>query len=405
MNSDLLEEEISTLEDKKPEIRTIFNNAIANQLPLALWRKPLSQDIFMAISLTNDTVVDKCEIETLDSGFLFSPFEVTEDHPSHFIKSDILIRFPRSGARNIEVKNNSSQETIRNLLSGSNNGLNQEELYYSLSLSSSVHTSESDFKTLVRQAMAEIDAGKMVKVVPARCKTIDIKSDFSILAFFEELDKSYPNAFVYIAGIPGVGMWIGATPENLISVDENNIFKTTSLAGTQKYEEGMNLTDAAWRQKEIEEQALVSRYIIDCLKRIRLREFEEIGPKTARAGNLIHLKTDFIVNLNEVNYPRFPTIMLNLLHPTSAVCGTPKAPAMEFIHRYENFERSYFSGFLGPVNIEDQTNIFVNLRCMQFLGKNKAAVYAGAGVTTDSIPEKEWEETELKMDTLLKKMG
>ncbi|WP_332912324.1 chorismate-binding protein [Algoriphagus boritolerans] len=62
---------------------------------------------------------------------------------------------------------------------------------------------------------------------------------------------------------------------------------------------------------------------------------------------------------------------------------------------HEGFDRSFFAGFLGPVNIEAETTIFVNLRTASFVG-NKAILYAGAGVTEDSDPDKEWEETELK---------
>jgi isochorismate synthase len=154
-----------------------------------------------------------------------------------------------------------------------------------------------------------------------------------------------------------------------------------------------------WTQKEIEEQALVSRYIINCFKAIRLREFEEDGPRTVHAGNLIHLKTSFSVNLEEVDFPNLGTVMLNLLHPTSAVCGMPKERVLHFINENEKLDRKFYSGFLGPVNIENETRIFVNIRCAEFL-KDKVITYSGAGITQESDPEKEFEETELKMKAI-----
>jgi isochorismate synthase len=69
------------------------------------------------------------------------------------------------------------------------------------------------------------------------------------------------------------------------------------LAGTQKAQGENPLKSAAWTQKEIEEQALVSRYIVDCFKKIRLREYDEHGPKTVLAGNLLHLRSDFKVDM------------------------------------------------------------------------------------------------------------
>ena len=168
-----------------------------------------------------------------------------------------------------------------------------------------------------------------------------------------------------------------------------------SLAGTQKATGDNPIKSAAWTQKEIEEQALVSRYIVSCFKKIRLREYEEHGPKTVLAGNLLHLRSDFRINMQETGFPDLGSIMLDLLHPTSAVCGMPRREAHDFLQEFEGFDRSFYSGFLGPVNIHGSTSIYVNLRTAS-LHDNQATLYAGAGVTEDSDPEKEWEETELK---------
>ena len=154
-------------------------------------------------------------------------------------------------------------------------------------------------------------------------------------------------------------------------------------------------------QKEIEEQALVSRYIINCFKKIRLREFGEHGPKTWKAGNLLHLRTEFEVDMNATNFPQLGTVMLKLLHPTSAICGMPRQESIDFIQQNEGMDRGLYSGYLGPINYKNESNLFVNLRCMQW-SYREAELYAGAGVTIDSIPEAEWEETEMKMNTLLK---
>ena len=148
---------------------------------------------------------------------------------------------------------------------------------------------------------------------------------------------------------------------------------------------------------------MVSRFIINCFKKIRLREFTEKGPKTAKAGNLLHLKTVFEVNMDETNFAELPTVMLDLLHPTSAVAGMPKEPAIDFINKHEGLDRGFYSGFLGPVGMDNSTHVFVNLRCMQ-LFKDHVRLYAGAGVTEDSDPEKEYLETEMKCNTLLNKI-
>ena len=146
---------------------------------------------------------------------------------------------------------------------------------------------------------------------------------------------------------------------------------------------------------------MVSRYIIDCFKKIRLREFDEIGPRTVKAGNLTHLKTAFKVDMELTNSPMLGSTMLELLHPTSAVCGMPRELADEFIKTHEGYQRSLYAGFLGPVGFNGNSDLFVNLRCIQ-LDENKARLYAGAGITEYSNPEKEYQETSNKMQTMLK---
>ena len=155
-----------------------------------------------------------------------------------------------------------------------------------------------------------------------------------------------------------------------------------------------------WSQKEIEEQALVSRYIVNCFKKIRVREYIENGPKTIQAGNLLHLKTEFTCDKNAINFPELGSVMLSLLHPTSAVCGMPKEAAVAQINKLEKHDRAFYSGFLGPVNYNDTTALFVNLRTMK-IDQQHITLYAGCGITADSDPEKEWLETEMKIKTVL----
>jgi isochorismate synthase len=117
------------------------------------------------------------------------------------------------------------------------------------------------------------------------------------------------------------------------------------------------------------------------------------------AGNVMHLKTDYEVDMGATNFPQLGTVMLKLLHPTSAVCGMPFDAALNFINQHEGYDREYYSGYLGPVQIKNESHIYVNLRCMQVF-ENHARLYAGAGVTIDSVPEKEWEEAEIKMQNM-----
>ena len=152
-----------------------------------------------------------------------------------------------------------------------------------------------------------------------------------------------------------------------------------------------------WTLKEIEEQKLVSDYIAHNLTQIGIKDFKMSDARTIKSGTVKHILTDFYFKINN-DEKIVETI--NALHPTPAVCGMPLAKAKDAIKKYESTARNYYSGYLGEMNINNTTQLFVNLRSMQ-VSKNTATLYVGAGITEGSIPENEWEETEVKAKTLI----
>jgi isochorismate synthase len=252
---------------------------------------------------------------------------------------------------------------------------------------------------LVKACIQNIESGAIEKIVASKFKEVELRENFDLLKTFYKICDKHPNAFVSLVSSPEIGTWMGASPELLVSIDAEDKFRTIALAGTLPYAAGLDLKSVAWTQKEIEEQALVCRYIINCFKKIRVREYAEHGPRTVVAGNLMHLRTDYEVDMKEVNFPQLGSVMLKLLHPTSAVCGMPLEPALDFLQTNEGYDREFYAGFLGPVNFEGESKLFVNLRCIQLFEKS-AWIYAGAGVTADSDPTKETEEVEMKIQTM-----
>jgi isochorismate synthase len=86
--------------------------------------------------------------------------------------------------------------------------------------------------------------------------------------------------------------------------------------------------------------------------------------------------------------------------PYACSMWCPKGGSQKFILQTELHKRKYYSGFLGPCNIHGETNLFVNLRCANLSG-NKADMYVGGGITAESNPQAEWNETLIKANTLL----
>jgi isochorismate synthase len=375
-------------------IQGIVQFGLQNGYALAMWQLPGINQKNVLLSDGVKNCANDTPLEDLQSGFLFCPFSRKE--PGYYLKADLLFKFkngmlcsPESPSESASVEWLRSQQTTAPV-----------SFYRSASEKEVFPARQPDFKTLVEECIRQINSGAVEKIVPSRFKAVPLPVDFDPISVFHKLCRGYPNALVSLVSIPRVGTWLGASPEVLVQVEDQKVFRTVALAGTQPYQDGTRLKEVAWTQKEIEEQALVSRYIINCFKRIRLREFEEHGPKTVIAGNLLHLKTDYAVDLQATNFPQLGSVMLNLLHPTSAVCGMPMEPALQFLHQHEGYNRSFYSGYLGPVNIDQAIHVFVNLRCMQVINQ-QLICYAGSGVTADSIPQKEWEETEMKLNTLL----
>lgn len=233
-------------------------------------------------------------------------------------------------------------------------------------------------------------------------------SEVNPLTVFKRLLNAYPSAFAYCWFHPQIGLWLGATPETLIKI-EGSQFSIMALAGTQDYTGTLNVN---WKDKEKQEQQYVTDFIINNI-RPAVEQLKVSEVETVRAGNLVHLKTVVSARLKRATPLRQ---IIEVLHPTPAVCGLPKEAAKQFILKNENYKRSFYTGFLGELNIEktarprsgkrnienrayaitkNSTQLYVNLRCMQIKDKT-AILYVGGGITESSNPESEWEETQLK---------
>lgn len=369
---------------EKELIRQLIGNALFNGYPFSLWKMP-GHDIKQLIIAPKGVIrLKEINLEDSESGFVFAPFNPAAEK----------ILFPAE--YHIEFENG----TLKSKVNGTLLPIEQLPTELPFFIQNYVKAVDQDYIELVKTCVGQIEQGVLEKIVPSRFKDVTVTSDFNLLDAFDSLCTQHPQALVSLVSSRETGTWLGATPELLVSIAQNK-FKTVALAGTLPYSPTSDLRKVAWTQKEIEEQALVCRYIISCFKKIRLREYEEHGPKTSVAGNLMHLKTEFEVDLLTTNFPQLGSIMLKLLHPTSAVCGMPLEPAMEFLTNQEGYDREYYSGYLGPIHFKSESHLYVNLRCMQ-LFNDKVRLYAGAGVTADSMADAEWNETEIKMNNLLK---
>lgn len=246
---------------------------------------------------------------------------------------------------------------------------------------SGIVSDKSHHVSLVDHAIKNMEENGIFKVVLSRQHFIN--GQFDILHVLKSLQSTYPTTFVYCLRLNNT-MWIGASPEILVK-GENHHFETYALAGTKKVNE-------TFTQKEKDEQAFVSQYIIE-----KLHESQHVTQ-----GETVELKLKNIKHLLSVisfeNQDIFGVV--KKLHPTPAVLGVPSDKAMHFIRKNENHVRDLYTGFIGFYS-SSSANVYVNLRCGQVF-HNGISLYTGGGITKDSVAEDEWNETENKVATFTK---
>jgi isochorismate synthase len=250
-----------------------------------------------------------------------------------------------------------------------------------------------EYSTRFATFIAPIREKRFKKLVLSRSLTVERDESFSAAEAFLLACRRYIRSYVYLCHTPQTGTWLGGTPEILLS-GEGNRWRTVALAGTQQLVQG-NLPHS-WDDKNLIEQMLVAYYI-----RTQLASFgidaEEKEPYTVRAGELAHLRTDFYFSLPDTGQLGK---LLQLLHPTPAVSGLPKDEAYSFIVANEGYDRRYYSGFIGQLNLQGKSNLYVNLRCMNIQART-LTLYAGGGLLPSSTLADEWQETEDKLQTML----
>ncbi len=364
---------------------TDFFNQLSSQysksLPFVAYKKP-NESVIKAMLQDNDKLHFTQDFK--DSGFVFSPFKNEER----------TVLFPLDNCEVLDCLDDINSVKTKNSLNDS-----------------FTTSSKTNHIKLVEKGISEIKKGSFEKVVLSSVNT-EAFLPSEALILFKKLLATYKTAMVYCWYHPKVGLWLGATPETLLKT-EGNRFLTMSLAGTQPYN---TTAEVVWQSKEKEEQQFVTDFIVNSLKP-SVSSITIGKTNTVKAGKLLHLHTKISGILKPENGLK---AIIDKLHPTPAVCGLPKQDAKQFIIKHEGYNREFYTGFFGEINLKQSktrntnrrnvennayatvktiSHLFVNLRCLQ-IKNNQALIYVGGGITKDSVPEKEWEEIVAKSKTV-----
>ncbi len=313
-------------------------------------------------------------------GFVFAPFYISADYPLVIIQPDIHLKGYPSIA-GLEITNSSGKQPSEQI----------QEVHFDIG--------KSDYLKLLNKSIDEIKSGEFDKVIISRTISTNIPETMTTGDLFFRLKEKLNNAFVYLVSLPGVGIWLGGTPESLLA-KTNGSYRAVSLAGTVPLNGGGH--EIEWSEKLKTEQQIVTDFLADNLSSFQIENYLQTGPVTECAGNVAHLKTIFEFSGQTIDERLIPFI--EAIHPGPAICGFPKESAKEYILKNESHRREYYCGFLGNWKMENDVRLFVNIRCMKLLA-DRAVIYVGGGITSGSVPESEWDETEHKAKSLLSVIG
>ena len=255
--------------------------------------------------------------------------------------------------------------------------------------------SSTMWKERVAEAIARIENSQVDKVVLARDVVAQSDSEIDSRAILKKLAREYPSTWTFaVAGL------IGATPELLLRLSRGMVTSRV-LAGTIPKtgddEKDLALAASLARSsKDLEEHEYAVRSVAQALEPFCTSTNVPESPFVLHLANVMHLATDVTGALSESKQRIDAFSLLKSLHPSAAVCGTPRNIAFDIIDEIEGMNRGRYAGPVGWVDASGDGELGIALRTGQITGK-QIRIYAGCGIVAGSNPDKELEESSAKM--------
>jgi menaquinone-specific isochorismate synthase len=262
-------------------------------------------------------------------------------------------------------------------------------------------TGHKEWANMVTEATTRIGRGELQKVVLARAAEVNAQQPIDPLAALGALGERYSACHRFLIEPAPGHAFFGATPELLAQVDGDHI-ATAALAGSTRRGESAEEDAALGRAllanpKERHEHALVVDSIRDSLADLTDELRVDAEPSPRHLHNIQHLHTGIDGTL-AAGVDALDVV--EALHPTPALGGSPRDAALDLIARLEGQGRGWYGGPVGWLDAEGNGTFVVAIRSAVSAG-NTARLYAGAGIVGDSQPDAEWQETALKFRPLL----
>ena len=308
---------------------------------------------------------------------------------THGVRWCTRIRLAADTDENLTVE--TAQQIITKLVSGKATEGN------SLSFTSQDHDL---FTGKVEKALSRIAAGDVEKIVLSRTQRATVSSGFDLRPALRHLAESYPDCWTF-----SVDGFFGSSPETLINVTDGHftakVLAGTAPRGTDSATDTQMAADLASSSKDLDEHGFASRSVYKALDPLVSQLSMSDAPYTLKLPNVWHLASDIAGELS----PEVSSLdIVKALHPTAAVAGTPTSQAVTLIAEIEGFDRGRYAGPVGWMGANGDGQWAIGLRCAQ-LFEDRIEAYAGGGIVSDSIPEKEYVETEMKFRPVLEALS
>lgn len=265
-------------------------------------------------------------------------------------------------------------------------------------------TSRTDWQSAIERSVKMIQQGELKKIVLARPMQATGNRAIDVPAMLEHLGDSCPICFRFLFEFSPATTFAGATPERLVSVSGSK-FATAAIAGSIRRGEFPAEDKALGQQllnstKDQSEHDFVVEQIREKMSPLAEALNIDSAPELFRMPNIQHLRT----NISGALKPNHSILnIVAALHPTPAVGGTPTDSALRVMRGLEGFERGWYAAPVGWIDSNGDGDFVVAIRSGLFR-ENSATLFGGAGIVENSDPQKEWDETGLKIRFLLNAM-
>lgn len=338
------------------------------------------------------------ESEPFRSATVFLPrFQIVKKNKNCYL----IVNFPLNQGQNknsllqqIKLKANAVDwSTVEKLNINENNSL--------LSTDREQSQDPDYFKSAVRSALGSIASGELSKIVIAHTTEIRSAVPFDVIQSLANLRSLHPDCYIFSSSNGKGQNFVGASPERLLSV-QNQQLVTDALAGSAprgaNNTEDLHLANLLLKnRKEKREHYAVSEFVIERLRSVGVKA-QQLPLQLLKLSNIQHLWTPIYAHLPADIQP---LEIIELLHPTPAVAGVSTNIACDKIRYYEQLDRSLYAAPLGWVDYDGNCEFIVGIRSALIDG-DRAILYAGAGVVSGSNADKEFDEVQLKLQSLLK---